>query len=481
MVSMNRHLIAVSLAAFLATAAPASAQLPDLTRETAEARRVLASQPLNRAMEYLRTAREETVREWLELCEVYGPSGGELPRSQLIYRLFRIYGLQKVRIDDAGNVIGVRPGTGDGPTVVLNAHHDNVPLMPEGQPIAAFEADGRVWCPAAGDDLMGVTQVLTVLRAMNAGGVTTRGDVWFLSVTGEEAPTGPDHPDASPGMELFVLSNLPANLDWRRGDILLQFHGRGGTGVATGSVPVRHRTQLRMYADFERDRWAPHAVDALARAVVRIGREVRDPRSTEIPFDATSTNRPEGPVLYLNMGMIHASEIIARPASEAWVRLDMRADSEARLEEAHAAIRRIAAEVSEEMGEGFTFTYDINSKNGREAPIAGWSQVDNAPARMAAAAANVLYGVTPVIDSTTGCGDCVRAYRSGMPAFSFTGAVVDYNDGRHEVRGGPVTTSATRLATASHDVTESAEIVRLWAGVKQALLFTVAYVGLGGA
>ena len=346
MVSMNSLQIATTLVVVLATtAAPASAQLPDLTRETAEAREVLASEPLSRAMAYLRTARDESVREWLQLCEAYGPSGGELPRSQLIYRLFRIYGLQKVRIDDAGNVIGVRPGEGEGPTVILNAHHDNVPLLPEGQPIAAFEADGRVWCPAAGDDLMGVTQLLTMLRAMNAGGISTEGDVWFLSVTGEEAPTGPDHPDASPGMELFVRSNVPANLDWRRGDILVQFHGRGGMGVATGSVPMRNRTQLRMYADFERDRWAPHAVDALARAVVRIGGEVRDPRSTEIPFPAAPGNRPEGDVLYLNMGMIHASEIIARPASEAWVRLDMRAGSEARLEEAHAAIRRIAAEV----------------------------------------------------------------------------------------------------------------------------------------
>ena len=95
---MDRRLITATLAVLFATAVSASAQLPDLTRETAEARRVLASEPLTRAMEYLRSARDETVREWLDLCETYGPSGGELPRSQLIYRLFRIYGLQKVRI-----------------------------------------------------------------------------------------------------------------------------------------------------------------------------------------------------------------------------------------------------------------------------------------------------------------------------------------------------------------------------------------------
>ena len=44
--------------------------------------------------------------------------------------------------------------------------------------IEAFVADGRIWCPAASDDLMGGTQLLSVLRAMNAGNIKTKGDVW---------------------------------------------------------------------------------------------------------------------------------------------------------------------------------------------------------------------------------------------------------------------------------------------------------------
>jgi hypothetical protein len=38
--------------------------------------------------------------------------------------------------------------------------------------------------------------------------------------------------------------------------------------------------------------------------------------------------------------------------------------------------------------------------------------------------------------------------------------------------------SEVRRLTATHDVTESGEIVRLWAGVKHGLLFTVSYTGL---
>jgi acetylornithine deacetylase/succinyl-diaminopimelate desuccinylase-like protein len=451
---------------------------PDLSKELAAARQVLQSPAMSRALAYIDGAEAETVQEWLSLCNAYGPSGDEGRRSRLIYRLFRIYGLDNVHIDDALNVIGIRRGTRGGPTVVLNAHHDNVALWPGDQPVEAFVADGRVWCPAAADDLMGVTQMLTLLRAMNAADITTAGDIWFVAVTGEEAPTGPDHPDASPGMSQLVRANVPRNLDWRRGDIIVQFHGGGGEGVSTGSTPVRNRSQLRIFAPFDGDRWAPHAVDALGRIIARIGTEVRDPRSTRVAFDHPAGAPLSSDVLYMNMGMISASAIIARPASEAWVRFDMRSDRQARMDQAHDAIERITREVLSSMGEGFSYTYEINSRNGVEAGIAGFDKVDNAPARMAAAASQALYGTDPVIDPDNGCGDCVRAYTEGMPAFSFRGDVVDHGAGRFERQARSPLASAVRRKTAGHDVTESAEIARVWAGVKHGLLFAVAYAGL---
>lgn len=451
---------------------------PPLDVEVAEVRRVMEAERFQRAIAYVERAESETVQEWLGLCNADGPSGAEGARSRLLYRLFRIYGLERVHIDDALNVVGVRPGRGSGPAVILNAHHDNVALSPPAQPVEAFVADGRVWCPAAFDDLAGTVQMLTVLRAMNAADIETDGDVWFVGLTGEEAPFGPGHPDASPGAEQFVRANYPHNIDWRRGDILLQFHGRGGAGVSTGSVPVRHRTQLRVFAPFDRDRWGPHAVDVLGRIISRIGPEVRDPRSTSLVFDHVA-DRPDPPdVLYLNMGMIGASEIISRPASEAWVRFDMRAATEERLWDAHRRIQAIAAAEVRKMGEEFTFVYEINSVNGTAEGIEGWDQVNNRPARIAAATARVLYGVSPVIDSTTGCGDCVRAYRTGMPAMSLQGTVIDRGGGRVEVRGDFGLRSPVRRRTTTHDVTESALIDGLWAGAKHGLLFAVTYAGL---
>ncbi len=51
-------------------------------------------------------------------------------RGREFERLFKSMGLQNVRIDQAGNVIGVRPGKTAHPNLVLAAHLDTV--FPEG-------------------------------------------------------------------------------------------------------------------------------------------------------------------------------------------------------------------------------------------------------------------------------------------------------------------------------------------------------------
>lgn len=459
--------------ATMALSAPARAQAvtPDLSRELEVVRRVLNSPPVQQAFAYAEGSTQEMVQEWLSLCNAYGPQGNEIRRSRLIYKLMRIYGLEKVHIDDAWNVIGVRRGTGGGPTVVLNAHHDNVALWPQDQAVEAFVADGRVWCPAASDDLMGVEQVLTVLRAMNAADIKTKGDVWFVTFTGEEHD--------SRGARQFVQSHVPHNIDWRRGDVLIQLHGGAGDGVTTGSTPIRHRTQLRVFVPLDWDRWRTDAVDAAGPIIARVNAEVRDRRSEGISFYETGRGDLTSEILYLNMGQIQGSAIWNGTSDQATIRFDLRSPSEARLWQVHQKIQQIAAEECRGIGEGCVYLYETFDRKGTERPIDGWNKINNAPARMAAAAALALYRTGGVIDSTRGCGDCVEAYDNGMPAMSFRGNVVDYGGGRFEVRRGEAAAppSPVRRKSSGHDVTESAEIVRIWSGVKHALLFVVSYAG----
>jgi acetylornithine deacetylase/succinyl-diaminopimelate desuccinylase-like protein len=441
----------------------------DLREELRSVRAVLDTPAMQRAMAYIdrEDARDEIVQEWLSICNAYGPQGDEMFRSRHLYKLFRIYGLENVHIDDERNVIGVRRGTGNGPTVVLNAHHDAVALWPAGQPIQAFTADGRVWCPAASDDLSGTTQLLAVLRAMNAGNIQTRGDVWFVSFTGEEV--------GSTGVEHFIRGHYPHNLDWRNGDIVLQLHGGGGEGVSTGSGPYIHFTQLRVFTPLDRARWQPHAVDALGKILARVTDEVRDPDvfawgRTDVPSDA----------LQLNASIIEGNPIHNGTTPQAWVKFDLRAETEERLDQARRDIERIAEEVGREFGPGFGHTYHINMKLG-VAGLDGWDKVGNRPARVAAAAGNALYGVTQLIDPRSGCGDCRRSYMGGMPSMSLRGGVRDYGSAGFEVTGRTPLQSEIRRKTAGHDVTESSEIDGIWSGIKHGLLFAVSYAGLADA
>ncbi len=446
---------------------------PDLTEELKVVRSVLGGAEMQKAIAYIESSRDETVAEFLQVCNANGNSQNEWFRARLLYKLLLIYGLENVQIDDELNVYGIRRGVGTGPKVVLNAHYDNITKTPTDQPVEAFVADGRVWCPAASDDLIGVLQALTVLRAMNAGNIQTKGDVWFAFFTGEE----PLRNQASPGAGFFVDANYPLNLDWRNGDVLSQFHGGGGLGVSTGGTDIRHRPMLRVFAPVTVE-WGPwNANEALAAMVVRITKEVRDTRDA-----ALDRGTPVENLLLMNPSQIESSTSLNGPAYEASLRFDMHTLSEKRLYEAHRKIMQIASEVCAQFGKGCTFHYTINNKNGAENGVPGWDPVNNGAARYAAAAGQALYGQAGEIEPAGGCGDCVRAQRNGMAAMSFRGNVLDLGKGKFELnprRRGLV--SPTRRITANHTVTGSVEIDNIWAATKHGLLFATAYAGFAGS
>ena len=456
--------------------------LPDISREVAEAKGVLSSPVMQRAMAHIGKRQQdpkETIDMWIGLCNAAGPSGDEIYRSNHIKKLVQIYGLENVHIDGALNVVGIRRGTGGGPAVVLNAHQDQVAVWSKDQPIEAFVADGRIWCPAAGDDLIGVVQMLTILEAMNASGMRTKGDVWFVAFTGEETDFR--------GARHFARSNYPHHIDWKKGDVIMQFHGGAGDGATTGSTPIIHDARLWFFTPFERQiegqagsdrRWRAHAVDALARAIVQIRSELTDPTRDCLRCDKGDVERAR---FYVNMAMVQGMPVRNTPGSEAWVRLDLRSDDSVGMKEAHAELLRVAKDACSAI-DGCTYQLEVMSRLGREDEIPGWDKLNNRGARMVAATGQVLSGGTPVIDPTRGCGDCQGTYMEGMPSMSLRGNVVDYGNGRfertdkYEQYGG--LESPVRLRTSGHHATQSEAIVKAWAGMKHGLLFTASYAGL---
>src|SRR3974390_989735 len=81
---------------------------------------------IKKALEAARVNEPHVVDEQIRICEIPAPPFMEEARSKEFERLFRQLGLQEVRIDKAGNVIGVRPGAAPHPNLLFEAHLDTV-------------------------------------------------------------------------------------------------------------------------------------------------------------------------------------------------------------------------------------------------------------------------------------------------------------------------------------------------------------------
>ncbi len=98
------------------------------------------------------------------ICEIPAPPFKEAVRGQELKRLFQELGLRDVRIDEAGNVIGVRPGKAAHPNLVFAAHLDTV--FPEGTNVKVTREGDVMKAPGIGDDCRGLAVMLAVIRAL---------------------------------------------------------------------------------------------------------------------------------------------------------------------------------------------------------------------------------------------------------------------------------------------------------------------------
>src|ERR1035441_10064651 len=121
------------------------------------------------AMEPARRNEPRTLDLQTRLCEIPAPPFQEAVRGQELQRLFQELGLRDVRIDAAGNVIGVRPGKAARPNLVFAAHLDTV--FPEGTSVKVTREGDILKAPGIGDDCRGLAVMLAVIRALNDGHV----------------------------------------------------------------------------------------------------------------------------------------------------------------------------------------------------------------------------------------------------------------------------------------------------------------------
>ncbi|MFZ3340587.1 MAG: M20/M25/M40 family metallo-hydrolase, partial [Terriglobales bacterium] len=145
---------------------------------------LLEKPEMKKALQSVDDRSSAIVAEWIHLVEIPAPSGKEQARAKYIRAEMEKLGLADIRTDDMFNVSGVRKGAGGGPTIVFDAHTDTV--FPEGTNLTVKREGDILRAPGVGDDTSNLMAVLEMFRALNRGGIKTKGDLIFLAPVQEE-------------------------------------------------------------------------------------------------------------------------------------------------------------------------------------------------------------------------------------------------------------------------------------------------------
>jgi len=172
------------LVAMLAVTVVMAAEAPIVQAAKDSFAAIAAHQKVKAALDFLKNDDANTLTEQKTIVVIPAPPFKEQARATDYLKRIAALGFKDARIDKEGNVVAVRPGTGNGPKLVVSAHLDTV--FPEDTDLAIKEKDGKLYAPGIGDDTRGLVELLSMIRAFNATGIKTVGDIYFVGTVGEE-------------------------------------------------------------------------------------------------------------------------------------------------------------------------------------------------------------------------------------------------------------------------------------------------------
>lgn len=408
---MRTSSLFAALAATLLTAGLARAQTP----AEEEIRRLAQHPDVQRALAVIERQDDLTMADLRELTQIPAPPFAEEARGRRFLDKLREIGVDSAWVDEEGNVIGLRRGTGGGETVAVAGHLDTV--FPEGTDVTIRARGDTLYAPGIGDDTRGLAAVLALLRALNEAGVRSEADILFIGNVGEEGLgdlRGVKHlfrPDG-PGIDAFISIDGTGHEGLTHQGLgshryRITFHGPGGhSWGAFGLANPAH---------------------ALGRAILHFQ-------------EAADRLTRSGPRTSYNVGVIGGGTSVNSVPFEAWAEVDLRSESPASLERVDAALQAAVARALDEenalkrRGEALTVAVDmIGDRPSGELPV-------ETPIVQRGVAASRHLGIEPRLGR--GSTDANIPISMGIPAVTIGGGGVA--GGAHSLnewflnRGGPL-------------------------------------------
>lgn len=362
---------------------------------------------VSRAMQSVDARGTAILDEWMRLVETPAPSAKEQARARYIEAEMRKLGLADIRADDFSNVSGVRKGSGGGPTVVFAAHMDTV--FPEGTDVKVRREGNVLRAPGVGDDTSNLMAVLEMFRALDRGGVRTKGDLIFLASTQEEVGLlGAKHWLETSGYkpDMFVAVDLSADEVWYgalRIDQYKFFY----------TSPGAHTMESR---------GAPSPARAVARAIEAV-------YEVSLPPVASGLGPFKLPVV--NVGMLGGGTVVNAIPREAWFTADVRSLDGGTQDRLATAVLAAARSAAEREGVGFREERKMGIDYSKALPEE--ERLKHPVVQTALATANYFRkpGTPPVVPQDVGSTDANIAVSMGIPAVA-VGAVREFHPHRLE-------------------------------------------------
>ena len=270
-----------------------------------EIARIMNSGQFKKAASALRTGHDEWVENVIRITEIPAPPFKEEARAKAYLEMFRARGLTDVEIDEEGNVLGLRKGTGGDGLVIVSAHLDTV--FPEGTDVKVRREGEKLHAPGVGDDSAGLATQLSLIDAMNAGNVRTRSDILFVGTVGEEGLG-----DLRGVRHLFTKGKYKD-----RAKAFFSLDGTGMDGIVTGGAGSK-----RYRLTFNGPGGHSFGAFGLVNPATALSYAIADFYRLEVPKEPKTT---------YSVGVIGGGTSVNSIPKEAWAEIDMRSESAAAL------------------------------------------------------------------------------------------------------------------------------------------------------
>lgn len=269
------------------------------------------------------------VEEGIRIQQIPAPTFAEDARSEYVKQQFEAFGLEQTSIDAQKNVYGLLKGLNRAvPAVMVMAHTDTV--FSEKTDLTIRREGNLIYGPGLGDNSMGVSGMLGLLKWLHDANITPDCDIWFVATSCEEGLG-----------DLKGIRAAYAQLKDKIGAVI-NLEGLAFGHIYHAGIAV-HRMHITATADGGHS-WLHFGRPSAVHGIMELGAQI------------TNLNPPTNPRTTFNIGMIDGGQAINAIGTKASLWLDLRSESQTELNKIRQQVLDLITATSRS---GLTFDIEI--------------------------------------------------------------------------------------------------------------------------